>query len=134
LRSLGRLRVWSTEPWGAQPARLRLERQQVGDLRSGGVEAVEVLRPGPSLRWCEPAAARDLRLCEVRGCESGSGPNPDTGDLIVKLDERDGSRLVRMSPAGGPATPIAFSTGTCLPEAFAHDAERLARFTREARK
>ena len=41
----------------------------------------------------------------------GSGDSltvaPDTGDLIVKLDEAERYRLVRMSPAGGTPVPIA---------------------------
>ncbi len=40
----------------------------------------------------------------------GSGDSltvdPDTGDLIVKLDEADGYRLVRLSPSGGTPVPI----------------------------
>ena len=36
--------------------------------------------------------------------------DPDSGDLVVKLDELERNRLVRMSPAGGGTTPIAINS------------------------
>ena len=77
--------------------------------------AVESLASSPDGRTLYYAASRSIWAIPAEGGEARKitagdtvAVSPGGGDLIVKLNEKDGSRLVRVASVGGEARPIPF--------------------------